>query len=377
MLLGIGTDAYAQMSLGSLKNAVKKAAEKAVSSTVETVEEKSESSKPTTALEALQAGAQSQSTAKPSEAVNRQPVHKVPCPAIMAKDDGWDHPAARQYIDRLGHITNSGTVEALRDSLRARVHEDSLEIERLRPEKLQMSLAEDMAFDELENEIKRYNTFLSCLGDYTTRLYFSGATDIDHGSADIDYISVRLEKTTVYAKYSSDKNWYFYSMSNDKVFLEDEDMEYVKADQMRYNYISKILLAGQKSRELRDVALKAGFSSSILLKAMKNNSVDNIEYHPYPKGGPLNGLAGKALASAKNNSSYTEAIAVVIDAPSWTVDYDALGNPIRRKAGGWVIKNTKYGKKACRAQFSEDYLGGGSYGEIKLYGIGGDQHFVK
>ena len=110
---------------------------------------------------------------------------------------------------------------------------------------------------------------------------------------------------------------------------------------------------------------------------MKNTSVDNIEYHPYPKGGPLNGLAGKALASAKNNSSYTEAIAVVIDAPSWTVDYDALGNPIRRKAGGWVIKNTKYGKKAYRAQFSEDYMGGGSYGEIKLYGIGGDQHFVK
>lgn len=392
LMLGIGTDASAQGGLGSLKNAVKKAAEKAVSTAVESQKssnetkpdsketsssspEDSRSKAPMTALEALQASAPVQ---KAAEVVNRLPEHKVPCPSFMAKDDEWDHAMVRNYIERIGYISNSDLVKATSDSLAARAREDSLEIERLKPHRLQMSLKEDMAFDELENELKRYHTFLTCLGDYTTRLYFSGNVNVSTGSATIDYISVRVNRTTVYTKCdSTDDNWYFYSISNDKTFLEDEDLDLVKADFRRYYYITNFLLAGQKEREFQEVSLKADYASRILLNAIEHNSVDNIEFHPYPKGGPLNGLAGKALASAKQSESYADAIAVVIDDQSWTIDFNALGSPVRRKAGGWVIKNTKYGKKAYRAQFAEDYMGGGSYGEIKLYGIGGDQHFVK
>ena len=238
-----------------------------------------------------------------------------------------------------------------------------------------MNSEETMAYDKMEKELNRLDYFFSMLGNRTTRLGFNGTVNVETGQAQVNYIQASVNQTTVFVKWDNDKE-YFYNMSGDKCFLEDDDIDMIDRHIRRYYYVWNFLY-GQEDHEFKEASYKASICYDCLKKARDNNNVDNIEFQPYPKGGPLNSLAPKALASAKLSSSYSEAIAVVIDAPSWSVDYDAFGQPIRRKAGGWVIKNTKYGKKAFRAQFSEDHMGGGKYGEIKLYGIGGESHYVK
>ena len=359
-------NADAQLNLGGLGKKVKEKVKEKVSKVDQKIGTNS-SSNSTLSLADVAQGV------KGKVAIIR-PVHKVPCPQFMAKDDTYDSRMARAFLERIGYIQDKEEIIRVGDSLKARAHEDSLELARLKPLCMEMSHQDRMAYDELEQELKRYNGFLHALGDYSTRFYFDGKIADDMVGATVNNVSVRLAQTTTYARCDNDK-WYFYSIDGDKIFLEEEDLQYVYADIRRYSYIG-FFLEGQTEKELREVYAKAGYCFEILRNAAGHNSVDNIEYQPYPKGGPLNGLAAKALASAKKSESYKDAIAVVIDAPQWTVDYN-LGNPVRRKAGGWVIKNTKYGKKAYRAQFSEDYMGGGKYGEIHLYGIGGGQHYVK
>lgn len=385
LMLGAGYQADAQVNLNALKNAAKQKAASAIQNAGRNTGNQNNNAASvhqTTTSQPTETVSQpvynnNASPAPQKEQINLFPVHNVPCPWPMEKDDyDQNHGPVVEFVRKMGEMTYKGDMQALKDALVARAKEDSMEIARLKPHRLQMEMKHDMAFDTLERELKRLDYFYSMLGDYTTRLNFNGTVEMATGQATVQRIGVRLEKTTAWVMWDKNDKAIFYDMSGQPMFLEDEDMVYVDNALRQYIWVD-LFLKGLEDKEYQKVDYIANLCFNCINEAKTNNSVDNIEFLPYPKGGALNSLAPKCLASAKKSESYADALAVVIEESSWTVDYDAFGQPIRRKVGGWVIKNTKYGKKAYRAQFSEDHMGGGKYGEVKLYGIGGGSHYVK
>jgi hypothetical protein len=95
-----------------------------------------------------------------------------------------------------------------------------------------------------------------------------------------------------------------------------------------------------------------------------------------PKAGGMNAsMKAKALAAEK--SKFKDVLDVVVTSDSWTIEKTAAGVPIRRVIYGYSIGKTKDGKRATRVSWAEEYQGGGKYGSLHTYGVGGDSFYVK
>ncbi len=111
-------------------------------------------------------------------------------------------------------------------------------------------------------------------------------------------------------------------------------------------------------------------------EALKLNTPGNLEFKSMPKAGGMNAsMKAKALAAEK--SKFKDVLDVVITSDSWNIEKTAAGVPIRRVIYGYSIGNTKDGKRATRVSWAEEYQGGGKYGSLHTYGVGGDSFYVK
>ena len=318
---------------------------------------------------------------KPAFMQNLKVNHTVPLPWPMEKDetDPNDGPVAK-YIDSLGDIPldSAALVGDLKQAILARAHEDSLEIERLKPYYNDLSSEEKFKYDELQKELDRADNFFSGAYYRAVGPYFSGSVDMEQGTISIDNVLVRTRETSYYIIPAEDNNIqksYIYNQAKERVFVDGEELKDLVRANRRFTFVA-LLLSGSSAPQRQEQYQQALVCSKMLLGALKLNSPENIQFQPMPKPGALNSLASQALAATKARGVYPDAEKVIIDTDSWDVETNALGVPIRRKAGGWVITNTKYGKKAYRVMFSEDYQGGG-YGPIKFYGAGLGEHYVK
>lgn len=111
-------------------------------------------------------------------------------------------------------------------------------------------------------------------------------------------------------------------------------------------------------------------------EAIKLNTPGNLEFKSMPKAGGMNAsMKAKALAAEK--SKFNDVLDVVVTSDSWTIEKTAAGVPIRRVIYGYSIGKTKDGKRATRVSWAEEYQGGGKYGSLHTYGVGGDSFYVK
>ena len=111
-------------------------------------------------------------------------------------------------------------------------------------------------------------------------------------------------------------------------------------------------------------------------KAIANNDKIEMKFEPMPAAGKMNAtMKSKVLPLEK---AITDAVVdCVVTSDGWEVQKDASGNILRRVIYGYSIVQTKRGKQATRVSWAEDYMGGGNYGAIHAYGVGGGKFYVK
>ncbi|MBQ6957998.1 MAG: hypothetical protein IJP77_05520 [Bacteroidales bacterium] len=111
-------------------------------------------------------------------------------------------------------------------------------------------------------------------------------------------------------------------------------------------------------------------------KALSNNDKIEIQYEPMPKAGAMN-ASMKAKVLPLEKAITDKVVDCVVTSDGWKVETDAAGTPIRRVIYGYSIVQTKRGKQATRVSWAEDYQGGGQYGALHAYGVGGGKFYVK
>ena len=111
-------------------------------------------------------------------------------------------------------------------------------------------------------------------------------------------------------------------------------------------------------------------------KAIENNKTTQLAVQPMPKAGAMN-ASMKAKVLPLEKAIAKEVVDCVVTSDNWEVQKDVLGNPIRRVIYGYSIVQTAKGKQATRVSWAEDYQGGGTYGAVHAYGVGGGQFYVK
>ncbi|MBQ3743022.1 MAG: hypothetical protein II858_04120 [Bacteroidales bacterium] len=111
-------------------------------------------------------------------------------------------------------------------------------------------------------------------------------------------------------------------------------------------------------------------------KALENNDKIEIKYQPMPAAGKMN-ASMKAKVLPLEKAITDKVVDCVVTSDGWKVETDAAGTPIRRVIYGYSIVETKRGKQATRVSWAEDYQGGGQYGALHAYGVGGGKFYVK
>ncbi|MBR3450151.1 MAG: hypothetical protein IKH24_04850 [Bacteroidales bacterium] len=111
-------------------------------------------------------------------------------------------------------------------------------------------------------------------------------------------------------------------------------------------------------------------------KAIENNDKVEIKYEPMPAAGKMN-ASMKAKVLPLEKAVTDKVVDCVVTSDGWKVETDATGTPIRRVIYGYSIVQTKRGKQATRVSWAEDYQGGGQYGALHAYGVGGAKFYVK
>ena len=299
-------------------------------------------------------------------------THKAPCPWPMdpEKLGERERALATDYIDNLGTVSNEEVIE-LKNQILARAHEDSMILTAtgvLSPNSYPQDVYAQGGREG--QELMLMDMFYSDLQQHAINLVLSGSLVPGTETFEFMHLLFPVGNTSYYIKNEGD-GLYFYTLDGDKIFVDEDEIPYVN------NLYNKFFNAATLFKGVdRDMAVTAEYCYLIVNDALKNNTPDNIAYQPYPRSGSLNSLAGQALAVIKKSDSYKGATAVVIDADNWTIERSASGEPIRRKCGGWVIMNEKWGKKAYRVMFAEEY-DGNSYGPLRLYGAGLGSHYVK
>ena len=166
-------------------------------------------------------------------------------------------------------------------------------------------------------------------------------------------------------------------MNKARCFVEGKEMDAVNEALRRFYYVDYFLM-NRENREYQKNSLAARVIFGYIKQAIANNSPDKIEYAPMPKKGALHAeFAKDALRTITTQSdNYKDVYEVIIDADSWQVE-SKFGGIERRKFGGWGLKKYKYGVRAFRVQWCQDYLGGGKYAPLRLYATAGGNMYVK
>ena len=290
--------------------------------------------------------------------------HKAELPWVMAKDDG---DAIDKYIDELGRCTNSKLVGDLKKACEARAEEDR-----------KIVAAGGDAAEKAKAELDRYDLLLDRLGYLTLVGYFDGDVDLEKNIVNFRELRIRTHNSSVYVRVSrDDQKQYFYEMNGARCFVEGEDAKLVAETMRRFYYVDYFLM-NREEKEYRKNSLAARVIFDYIKKAFANNSPDKIEFAPMPKKGALHAeFAKKALATITTQAdNYKDVYDVIIDADSWQTE-TKLGGIVRRKFGGWGLKKLKYGIRAYRVQWCQDHLGGGKYGDLRLYATAGGSMYVK
>lgn len=113
-------------------------------------------------------------------------------------------------------------------------------------------------------------------------------------------------------------------------------------------------------------------------KAIENNDKAEVkmELQPMPKAGAMN-ASMKAKVLPLEKAITNQVVDCVVTSDNWSIEKDSAGNIVRRVIYGYSIVKTEKGKQATRVSWAEEYMGGGKYGEVHSYGVGGGQFYVK
>lgn len=291
-------------------------------------------------------------------------AHKVELPWVMAKED---RDAISKYIDELGRVTNSKLVGDFKKAIDARAEEDRRIVE-----------ADVDEADKAKDELRLYNLFLDQLGHQTLVGYFDGDVDLEKKIVNFKELRIRTSNSSVYVRTCpEDKKLYFYEANGARGYVEGEDVNAVNEAMRRFYYVDYFLM-NREDKDFRKNSLAARVMFDYIKKALANNSPDKIEFAPMPKKGALHAEfekeAFETITTQADN--YKDVYAVVIDADGWQTE-TKFGSIVRRKFGGWGLKKKKYGVRAFRVQWCQDYQGGGKYGKLRLYATAGGNMYVK
>lgn len=232
---------------------------------------------------------------------------------------------------------------------------------------------------EAEAELSRYSDFLQ-LYERAMMLeenQFFGTVDAS-GKVSFKSYQLRTRTSSAIVRWDPEaEDYFFYELNGEtKEFLTDDDIKLVK------HTVNKLFYLSVFTDKLEEPALRKARYASLPIAnrigaAIKANSAKNVKREPLPKKGALHAqYAAEALAVARGTLSHPDAKEVFIDADDWTVDYK-LGNPVRRRFGFWVLKDVEGGRKVYRMQACQDYQGGGKYGKLKYYAVGGGNYWVE
>lgn len=291
-------------------------------------------------------------------------AHKVPLPWPMEKED---RDRISKYVEELGQISNSKLVGDLKDALEARAAEDRKIVE-----------AKVDGWEKAQEELDLYDLFLDQLGHRTVVFDFDGDVDLENKTVNFRQVSIRTYNSTIYVRPSADdKKLYFYEANKARCFVEGKEMDAVNEALRRFFYVN-YFLKDREEKEYQKNAMAAGVIFGHIKQAVANNSPDKIEYAPMPKKGALHTeFAKDALRTITTQSdNYKDVYDVIIDADNWQVE-SKFGGIERRKFGGWGLKKYKYGIRAFRVQWCQDYLGNGKYAPLRLYATAGGHMYVK
>jgi len=118
------------------------------------------------------------------------------------------------------------------------------------------------------------------------------------------------------------------------------------------------------------------FYLSAVSQALGNNDKIEVKYEPMPRAGAMN-ASMKAKVLPLEKAITDKVVDCVVTSDGWEVQRDAAGNILRRVIYGYSLVQTKRGKQATRVSWAEDYMGGGNYGTLHAYGVGGAKFYVK
>ena len=168
-------------------------------------------------------------------------------------------------------------------------------------------------------------------------------------------------------------------LDNDEMYVANIARALIRNIALMYEYgtldLLKELFPNDKDQFERSYQTSLLYLDAVS-KAINNNDKIEVQYKPMPKAGALNAsMKAKVLPIEKSITSTVTDCVVTSD--SWEVQRDAAGNIQRRVIYGYSIVQTKRGKQATRVSWAEDYLGGGKYGAVHSYGVGGGQFYVK
>ena len=289
--------------------------------------------------------------------------HKAELPWAMEKED---RDRIAKYVDELGRTTNSKLVGDFKKALDARAEEDRKIVE-----------AKGDEADKAKEELELYDLFLDQVGYLPIVGFFNGDVDLAKNVVNFKEVRIRTSNSSVYVRMAADQKLYFYEMNGARGYVEGKDIDAVKEAQRRFYYVDYFLM-NREDKDFRKNSAIARVMFDYIGKALANNSPDNIEFAPMPKKGALHEqFAKQALETIKTQSdNYKDVYEVVIDADSWQTE-TKFGSIVRRKFGGWGLKQLKHGVRAYRVQWCQDHMGGGQYGPLRLYATAGGSMYVK
>ena len=291
-------------------------------------------------------------------------AHKAELPWAMEKED---RDRIAKYVDELGRTTNSKLVGDFKKALDARAEEDRKIVE-----------ANGDEADKAKDELDLYDLFLDQVGYLPIVGYFEGDVDLEKNIVNFKELRIRTSNSSVYVRTCpEDQKLYFYEMNGARGYVEGKDIDAVNEARRRFYYVDYFLM-NRDDKECRKNSAIARVMFDYIGKALANNSPDKIEFAPMPKKGSLHEqFAKEALKTITTESdNYKDVYEVIIDADSWQTE-TKFGGVVRRKFGGWGLKKLKYGVRAYRVQWCQDHLGGGKYGQLRLYATAGGNMYVK
>ena len=145
---------------------------------------------------------------------------------------------------------------------------------------------------------------------------------------------------------------------------EDEYQE----EMARYNNLA-LMLRQEPPKEQYPELQTAQLARSLIVQAQKNSFALQVKM-PMPEDGMNNpALAAEMLKLAQTKFPNMGIVKIIIRDSDWTIERDALGQPLRKRIGTFVIKKEGDNYRMTDHSFAQPYEGG-SYGSTIHYAVG-------